>query len=364
MNKNYGKEYGNELVSLVSSKIQKLFPDSALFRISGDEFVIICQDLTYESFNKKIARLSGELEKEKPNAFTLGQAWSENDLHVSVLFNQANIVLDARKQNTMDRSAKQADFHIAINALMEAINRGEYVVFLQPKVNSISSKVCGAEALIRRLDPKLGLVSPSRFIAQLEKDGLVKFIDLFVYRQVCQTLRHWMDEGTPLLPISLNFSRVTLLDEDLIPSMLEIKDEYQVDSKYIEIEITESFGALERNLVKKVVQAISDAGFCICIDDFGSEYSNLSTLTSLPLGILKLDKSLIDNLCTSTNSQVFVDGFVSICRKLGILTVAEGVETENQKNMVIEMGCDMIQGYFYDKPISIGSFEQKYMAEK
>ena len=364
LNKNYGKEYGNELVSLVSSKIQKLFPDSALFRISGDEFVIICQDLTYESFNKKIARLSGELEKEKPNAFTLGQAWSENDLHVSVLFNQANIVLDARKQNTMDRSAKQADFHIAINALMEAINRGEYVVFLQPKVNSISSKVCGAEALIRRQDPKLGLVSPSRFIAQLEKDGLVKFIDLFVYRQVCQTLRHWMDEGTPLLPISLNFSRVTLLDEDLIPSMLRIKDEYQVDSKYIEIEITESFGALERNLVKKVVQAISDAGFCICIDDFGSEYSNLSTLTSLPLGILKLDKSLIDNLCTSTNSQVFVDGFVSICRKLGILTVAEGVETENQKNMVIEMGCDMIQGYFYDKPISIGSFEQKYMAEK
>jgi diguanylate cyclase (GGDEF)-like protein len=364
LNKNYGKEYGNEIISLVSEKIQEYFPSSALFRISGDEFVIICQDFTYESFNKKISRLYNELEKEKPNAVTLGQAWSENDLHVSVLFNQANIVLDARRQNSLEHSSKQADFHLAINALVEAINRGEYVVFLQPKVNSITSKVCGAEALIRRLDPKLGLVSPAHFIAQLEKDGLVKFIDLFVFRQVCQTLRRWLDEGTPLLPISLNFSRVTLLDEDLIPSMLRIKEEYQVDSKYIEIEITESFGALERNLVKKVVQAISDAGFCICIDDFGSEYSNLSTLTSLPLGILKLDKSLIDNLCTSTNSQVFVDGFVSICRKLGILTVAEGVETENQKNMVIEMGCDMIQGYFYDKPISIGSFEQKYMAEK
>jgi EAL domain-containing protein (putative c-di-GMP-specific phosphodiesterase class I)/PleD family two-component response regulator/PAS domain-containing protein len=364
MNKNLGKEYGNEIVSLVSVKIQSLFPDCSWFRISGDEFVIICQDLTYESFNKRVATFSADIEKEKPNAVLVGQAWSENDMHVSVLFSQANIVLDARRQNTLDRSSRQADFHLAINALVEAINRGEYVVFLQPKVNSLSSKVCGAEALIRKLDPKLGVVSPSRFIAQMEKDGLVKFIDLFVFRQVCQTIRHWMDEGTPLLPISLNFSRVTLLDEDLIPSMLRIKDEYQVDSKYVEIEITESFGALERNLVKKVVQAISDAGFCICIDDFGSEYSNLSTLTSLPLGILKLDKSLIDNLCTSTNSQVFVDGFISICRKLGILTVAEGVETENQRNLVIEMGCDMIQGYFYDKPISIGSFEQKYMAEK
>jgi EAL domain-containing protein (putative c-di-GMP-specific phosphodiesterase class I)/GGDEF domain-containing protein len=364
MNKNFGKEYGNEIVSLVAVKIQSLFPDCSWFRISGDEFVIICPDLTYESFNKRVSTLSIDIEKEKPNAVLVGQSWSENDLHVSVLFNQANIVLDARRQNTLDRSSRQADFHLAIQTLVEAINRGEYVVFLQPKVNSLSSKVCGAEALIRKLDPKLGLVSPSRFIAQMEKDGLVKFIDLFVFRQVCQTLRHWMDEGTPLLPISLNFSRVTLLDDDLIASMLRIKEEYQVDSKYVEIEITESFGALERNLVKKVVQAISDAGFCICIDDFGSEYSNLSTLTSLPLGVLKLDKSLIDNLCTSTNSQVFVDGFISICRKLGILTIAEGVETENQRNLVIEMGCDMIQGYFYDKPISIESFEQKYMAEK
>ena len=117
-----------------------------------------------------------------------------------------------------------------------------------------------------------------------------------------------------------------------------------------------------RNLVKKVAQAISDAGFCICIDDFGSEYSNLSILTTLPLGILKLDKSLINNLCTNANNQVFVDGFVSICRKLGIRTVAEGVETESQKDMVVEMGCDMIQGYFYDKPIPITNFEQKYLA--
>ncbi|HKL58056.1 MAG TPA: EAL domain-containing protein, partial [Sphaerochaeta sp.] len=163
-------------------------------------------------------------------------------------------------------------------------------------------------------------------------------------------------------PVSLNFSRLTLLDANLIAKMEEISSRHGVDSKLVEIEITESFGSLDRNLVKKVVGQIVEAGFPVCIDDFGSEYSNLSTLTSLPLRVLKLDKSLIDSLTTSAKAQAFVEGFIAICKKLDIQTVAEGVETEGQKSLLASMGCDMVQGYFFDKPLAIAQFEQKYRA--
>lgn len=162
------------------------------------------------------------------------------------------------------------------------------------------------------------------------------------------------------MPISLNFSRLTLLDENLISMMEDFCASYDIDRRLVEVEITESFGALDRNLVQKVVEDIAKAGFVVCIDDFGSDYSNLSTLTSLPLKVLKLDKSLVDSLSYSPKAQTFVEGFITICKKLDIRTVAEGVETEAQKDLLTGMGCDMIQGYFYDKPLAIDSFQQKY----
>ena len=359
INKYHGKDYGNELITLISTKLNQLFPNAELFRISGHEFIAIRHDLTYEAFNHKVSRLSHDLYKDRPGMITLGQAWSEHEQHVSVLYNQAMMELEAKRQNALNASS-EGDHYQAFEELKSSIDRDEYLVYLQPKVSSTSFKVCGAEALVRHLHPQHGLISPSKFIPQLERDALIKYIDLFVFEQVCKILQRWKNDGKELFPISLNFSRLTLLDENLISLMQEIKERYEVDCRFLEIEITESFGALDRNLVQKVVHEISDAGYCVCIDDFGSEYSNLSTLTSLPLGVLKLDKSLIDTLGVSEKGQVFVDGFISICKKLGIKTVAEGVETESQLHMVTGMGCDMVQGYFYDKPLTIANFEKKY----
>jgi EAL domain-containing protein (putative c-di-GMP-specific phosphodiesterase class I)/GGDEF domain-containing protein len=364
INARHGKEYGNTLIEAVAERMQLVFPENQLFRLAGDEFLVIAADLTYKSFNDRVGVLARHLRQRYPDSISFGQAWSDSDRHVSVLYNQESMLLEARRHKMLEENPDEVAYSIAVHELEKAIGHGEYVVYLQPKVSVSDAVLCGAEALVRRFDPELGIVSPSHFIPDLEKSGLVRYIDLFVFGQVCGLLQSWVEAGIPPVPVSLNFSRATLLDEQLVSSLTEITDRCGIDRGLVEIEITESFGALDRNLVRTVVQGIHDEGFCICIDDFGSEYSNLSTLTSLPLGILKLDKSLVDNLCTSSNNQVFVDGFVSICRKLGIRTVAEGVENELQKEMVSAMGCDMIQGYYYDKPLSVDSFEQKYMMGK
>ncbi len=360
INKHHGKEYGNTIIRTVAKVLREIFPKASLFRLSSHEFLGIRVDVTYKAFKAKVERLTEQLQLLLPRMTTLAQAWSEQEKQIPVLYNQASMELEANRKNSLDLS-DPGEHYQAYEALATSIRRGEYLVYLQPKISCTTGLMCGSEALIRHLHPTHGLVSPSKFIPQFEQDGLIKYIDLFVFEEVCKLQSRWKEEGRALLPISLNFSRLTLLDDNLISTMQEILSRNGVDSKLVEIEITESFGSLDRNLVQKVVEKITDAGFEVCIDDFGSEYSNLSTLTSLPLKVLKLDKSLINSLAYSAKAQAFVEGFITICKKLDIRTVAEGVETQTQKEILSRMGCDMIQGYFFDKPLAIEPFEQKYV---
>ncbi len=361
VNRHHGKEFGNTIIRTISRLLGECFSKATLFRISSHEFLAIRGDVTYKAFKAKVERLSSQLETLLPGMTTLAQAWSDQEKHISVLYNQATMELGANRQNSLAFSSLGEHYQL-YEELHASLGRGEYLIYLQPKIWCATEKVFGSEALIRHMHPTHGLVSPAAFIPKFEQDGLIKHIDLFVFEEVCKLLKRWQAEELPPMPVSLNFSRLTLLDANLIAKMEEISSRHGVDSKLVEIEITESFGSLDRNLVKKVVGQIVEAGFPVCIDDFGSEYSNLSTLTSLPLRVLKLDKSLIDSLTTSAKAQAFVEGFIAICKKLDIQTVAEGVETEGQKSLLASMGCDMVQGYFFDKPLAIAQFEQKYRA--
>lgn len=358
--KYHGKEYATSIIHTVSETMKELLPDTQLYRLSDHEFLTVRKDITYRAFSAQVESLSEKLENLLPRMITFAQAWSEHEKNVSVLHNQARMELEANQHNTRGYSNLSKHYQ-AYEELHESIRRGEYIMYLQPKVCCHSMKVCSAEALIRHIHPIHGIVSPAKFIPQLEQDGLIKYIDLFAFEEVCRVLRRWKKEGHALMPISLNFSRLTLLDEKLIPTMRAICERYEIRHSLLEIEITESFGALDRNLVQKIVEDIAKAGFIVCIDDFGSDYSNLSTLTTLPLKILKLDKSLIDSLSYSEKARVLVAGFITICRNLEIATVAEGVETEVQMNLLVEMGCHLLQGYYFDKPLAVETFEQKYI---
>ncbi len=359
INRHHGKEYGNTIIKTVSQALEECFSKASLFRLSSHEFLALERDVTYKGFNKKVGRLSAQLHSMSPGFTTIAQAWSDQEKHIPMLYNQATMELEANKKNSLYFSHSGLHYQ-AYEALQSSLERGEYLIYLQPKICSFSELLCGSEALVRHMHPTHGLVSPAKFIPQLEQDGLIKYIDLFVFEAVCKLLRRWKAEGSSLHPVSVNFSRLTLLDAELILKMEEIREHYGVDRALVEIEITESFGSLDRNLVQSVVKKIVEAGYTVCIDDFGSEYSNLSTLTSLPLKVLKLDKSLVDSLTYSPKAQILVEGFITICKKVGIRTVAEGVETEAQKDLLASMGCDMLQGYFFDKPLAVAVFEEKY----
>ncbi|MDY0288092.1 MAG: bifunctional diguanylate cyclase/phosphodiesterase [Sphaerochaeta sp.] len=361
VNRHHGKEFGNTIIRTITQLLGECFSKATLFRISSHEFLGIRADITYKAFRAKVERLTSQLDRMLPGTTTVAQAWSDQEKHISVLYNQATMELEANRKNSLAFSSLGEHYQL-YEELQASLGRGEYLIYLQPKIWCATEKVSGSEALIRHMHPTHGLVSPAKFIPKFEQDGLIKHIDLFVFEEVCKLLKRWQAEELPPTPVSLNFSRLTLLDANLISKMEEIRARHGVDSMLVEIEITESFGSLDRNLVKKVVEQIVGAGFPVCIDDFGSEYSNLSTLTSLPLRVLKLDKSLIDSLTTSAKAQAFVEGFIAICKKLEIQTVAEGVETEGQKSLLSSMGCDMVQGYLFDKPLAVKQFEQKYRA--
>lgn len=174
-------------------------------------------------------------------------------------------------------------------------------------------------------------------------------------------IKRWKECDLPQIPVSLNFSRATLLEENLIEKMEQLVLRYGVDRSLVEIEITESLGEVARNTVAQIGNQIVQAGFHIILDDFGTKYSNLSFLSLLHFHNLKLDKSLVNHLLTNRNARIIVKNIVALCRELNVEVLAEGVENQEQLDVLKELECFLIQGYFYSKPLSCTEFEEQYL---
>ena len=234
-------------------------------------------------------------------------------------------------------------------AFAGALANGEFEAWYQPKFDPATDRVVGAEALVRWRKPEGGMVSPGTFIPLFEKDGLVVRLDEYIFRQVCDLQKRRMDSGRQLLPISVNMSRMALHRADVVAAYRAIVDEYGIPVSCVPIEITES-SALSSLQIRDLVQRLKDAGFPLHMDDFGSGYSSLTSLSLLPFDVIKLDKSLTDTLNTP-KGQTIVSQMISIVHALGMHVVTEGVEDAAQKEYLRAHGCDAIQGYFYSRPL-------------
>ena len=224
-----------------------------------------------------------------------------------------------------------------------------------------TNKVVSAESLVRLIHPTYGLISPAKIIPILEKNKMVSVVDFYVLELVCKRLKKWQKKGRELIPISVNYSRITLLEKDVVERTINIINKYGIDKSLIEIEITETIGNMEHKFVAELAEMFMQNGIRLALDDFGSEYSSLSTLALVPFNVVKLDKSIINDIVTNKRSQVIVENVISVCKKLDMITVAEGIETESQWKEVKRMGCDLGQGYFFGKPIKIKEFEEKFL---
>lgn len=364
INENHGHEAGDRTIRQTSSILCRHFDERTIFRLSGDEIVILAENLSREEFIEKIRALKEELNRDW-DGVTLGYTWSDMDINVKQLVNHADELMYIEKQSYYKRSASSSKHHdpVAISRLRHAIDAGCFEMYLQPKADIRTGKISGAEALVRLHHPQHGLLQPIDFVPTLEKEKLIQYIDLFIYEEVCRTLSRWREQGASLFPISLNFSRITMLESNLLPTLEEIYSRYDVPRELIEIEITETIGEMERETIAEIGSNIRKLGFGISLDDFGAKYTSMSMLTIMKFDMLKLDRSLVYNLAQNADSRTVVKYIIEMCREMGAKSIAEGVETEEQLALLRGLDCDMAQGYLFSKPVPCSEFEKKYLSE-
>ena len=255
--------------------------------------------------------------------------------------------------------ARQREEVALLGELELAFQRQEFIIYLQPKVRLSDGAVAGAEALVRWKRPNHGVVGPGVFISLCEKNGLVCRLDLCVFEQTCRFLQARAEAGRPIIPISVNLSRQHLKDAGFLDEYLKIMRRYGVEAGWIQFELTESimFSNDEILQATEIVRHIQSWGFQCSLDDFGSGYSALGLLKALPINCLKLDRQFFVDNFESPRAKAVIQSVIQLAARLQIETVAEGVEEANQVAFLREVGCDMVQGYYFSKPLPVDEFQ-------
>lgn len=243
------------------------------------------------------------------------------------------------------------------NGFEKALADKKFEVWYQPKFNSHTGKIVGSEALIRWRADDGSLISPGRFIPLFEKNGNIIRLDEYVFREVCRQQKEWQKEGIQILPVSVNISRFSLYYSNVVEKYERIINYYDVDHKYVQIEITES-AIIENTVIVELIQKFHDAGFDILLDDFGSGYSSLASLNQMPFDTIKLDKSLVDYV-GNENGEKLLKFIVQLVQSLGMKITAEGVEYKEQLDFLENLNCDDIQGFYFSKPLMLADFSAK-----
>ena len=245
-----------------------------------------------------------------------------------------------------------------ITEIERGLDEYEFTFFLQPKCSILDNKIVGAEALVRWNNKIRGFISPGEFIPTLEKNGKVMKVDVYIWEQVCKTIRKWMNEGKKPVPISVNVSRIDIFSVDVPTVFSNLINIYNIDPKYLEIEVTESAFMDDTRILKSVIQRLREKGFTILIDDFGSGYSSLNMLKDVQADILKMDMKFFDlNSSNYEKGVSIIKSVVDLSKNMKLSIIAEGVETSEQINLLKGMGINYVQGFYYYKPIPINEYE-------
>ena len=246
-----------------------------------------------------------------------------------------------------------------LHTIEEAIENNEFCLYLQPKFSLASGKLVGAEALSRWEKPDGQVVSPAEFIPPLEKSGKIVQLDFYMYEMLLRQQRRWKQAGYPIVPVSVNLSRHHIKDDQLVEKLVNLLDVYQMDSSFVEIEITESAFVDDQAALIRLMKDIKQRGFGVSIDDFGTGYSSLSMLTELPADIVKLDKDFLRHNDTEI-TRGMLNNVIRLIKDNHMDVVCEGVEIEDQAAFLAKAGCDIGQGYYFSKPVPAAEFERLY----
>ncbi len=245
-----------------------------------------------------------------------------------------------------------------VKEIAEALANNEFVVYYQPKFNLSTRRFISSEALVRWNSKKHGLLSPNKFIPVVEAAGLIHEIDTFVFKRVCEDLNEAKRKGRRMLPVSINFSLYEFYSSEFLNHIIDLLDKYQINSSYIEIEITEATSRANTFTAISIIKKLRDKGIRVLMDDFGVGFSNINNLKKIPFDAVKIDKSFIDDIATDLKSRAIVKFLIELCLANDLEVIAEGVDNKEQVEILKKLKCNTIQGFYYSKALPQKEYEQ------
>lgn len=373
INESWGEEDGNKTLIFIYKELQKMVkPQELAARSSMDHFFLLLDEASDYEIEERVRRVESDINNRIRNRFgkyslefSAGAYRMEDDNEISQAMNKAMHASRLGEEKHIcsfyqGAIAEQISRENHLNALFdESLKNHDFYAYLQPKVSAGKEKCCEAEALVRWIHPREGMIYPSDFIPVLERNGKICSLDLYIFEEICRLIQSWISQGKPVTRISVNLSRFHIRNagSDIWKKYQEIKERYQIPDGVLEIELTET-ALLESHqfeFVKQVLDGFRRIGMSVALDDFGFAYSSLSLLKNLEVDTLKLDRTFFLN--ESERSRSIVRNVIGLAHSLHMNVVAEGIETMEQVDALRRIDCDFIQGYVYSRPISADEFE-------
>ena len=372
---NFNALYGFDKGNLVLKELAVILADAcgakdACARVSADHFVCLLSGKNLDDIVNKVQTIEKEFHDIQENkGIRLSYGIYAIDDYFQSVSSMRDKAMAAKRtikgdfqncisiydSSILKRSLEETEM---INVMEQSMAQGEFVAYYQPKFDTYTEKMVGAEALVRWLRPGGEVKPPDRYMKLFENNGLITKLDWYIYEQVCKKLRCIIDKGERVVPISVNFSRVHFYSDNFVEQILDITDRYGLEHSLLEIEVTETvFWDDEKTLVD-TINELHKSGFLVSIDDFGSGFSSLNMLKDVNFDIIKIDRGFLSQTSTTERSRVVVGAVLALAKRLGLQTVAEGVETAEQLEFLRKNGCNVIQGYYFSMPISEAEFDK------
>lgn len=360
----YGERFGDEVLYWIREKLKEFCTERQYFvNLRSDVFQIVTEYDEESELYDLIVRLERELETYKAVKlqFSSGVYMVEDvDMELRQMEDRAAMARKAAKNSLISEVVfYQEQFKTSLynrkfveDNIDAAIEEGQLQMYLQPKYSISQNRIVGAEALVRWRHPERGMIYPMEFLPVIEEDGFITKVDYYMWRKAAEFLQKCQRAGIEDCPISVNLSRRHLQDREFIRVLERIVEEYGICKQLLELEITET---MEEH-VSQAAREMKEQGFKLLMDDFGSGYSSLNILLETPFDVLKLDRKFMENMMVSDKGRLILEHIITMAEQLKLGLIAEGVETGEQVEMLKQMGCDQVQGYYYAKPMPEGEF--------
>lgn len=383
INERFNSETGNNLIRGIGELIKKVSADAnskaVCARIYADEFIIF-DDSENLKISASIRETFEELCKETLSPLLDGQ--QVNFRYGRYIVEPGGEEIDSvvEKVNIAHRLAKVTpgsnvcDYDDAYkkkllqeaeieHRMLNALLNDEFMVYMQPKYSLEDDSIVGAEALVRWTTSEGILMFPNDFIPLFEKNGFIVQLDMYMLEKVAMFIRDRLDKGLPVVTISVNFSRIHLNNEHFVEQLNQIVEKYNIPRKYIELELTESTIFENEELLVNIFHELHDLGYILSMDDFGRGYSSLGLLKNLPVDVIKMDRDFFTSSISDPKARLIIESTIQMATQLSIHTVAEGVENKEHVSLLKEIGCDVVQGYYYSKPVPSGEFSKMLLTK-